>query len=390
MSEADATRRAGWCVTSPLGRASVDFGRDVHALLGVPFDRLSLEEATQRVRQACLARQPLFFSTPNVNFVVTACRDAAFRQSVLASDLSVVDGMPLVWLARWLGIPLDERVAGADLFERLRGSPSPRPLRVYFFGGPQGVAETASAKVGGPGRSTVGVGGQSPGFHPLEVLSSPDRLEAINRAQPDLLLVALGALKGQAWIMRNRASLVGAPVVSHLGAVVNFVAGTVRRAPPWVSRTGLEWLWRIFQEPSLWRRYLGDAWAMVGLVRRHVLPVRAYQHAAAHDPVRAVAGRWSVRQAGTSVTLDLEGDWRPPYIDGLRDALSAAARLAGDLTVHFGHGTILDARGFGLLLLLQGWCRQVDARLDVVAEDPALAQALAAQGLGADLPFKRA
>lgn len=388
MTDAAATRRAHWCVTGPNGQHSVDFGRNVHALLGLPFDAVSLDEATRQVVAACLARRPLFLSTPNVNFVVTASRDAAFRHSVLVSDLSVADGMPLVWLARWLGIPIRERVAGADVFERLRSTKTPRLLRVYFFGGPEGVAEQASARVGGPGRSTLGVGGQSPGFHPLDVLSTPDRLGAINRAAPDLLLVALGAQKGQAWIMRNRVALLDAPVVSHLGAVVNFVAGTVQRAPSWVARTGLEWFWRIAQEPGLWRRYWNDGLALANLVRCLALPVRAYVRASRGRSGLVEAGRWSLQASAGASELTLAGDLRSPHLDELRDALSEAARRPGDLEVRFGRSAVIDSAGFGLLLLLQGLCGEQDRRLTVEAEDANLAKALSAHGLVSRAAFK--
>ena len=238
---------------------------------GLPFDVVDTAGAVERLCAAMRDGQRLFLSTPNLNFLVAAQRDDAFRQSVLESDLSVADGMPVLWLARLQGTPLPERVAGSTLFEQLRQGAGQallgRPIKVYFFGGPPGVAEAACAVLNAEAGFMQGVGAHGPGFGTIEEMSTPEVIAAINASGADFLVVALGARKGQAWIMHNRAQLT-VPVVSHLGAVVNFVAGTVQRAPLVWQRWGLEWLWRIRQEPALFKRYWGDGWALLGLALR--------------------------------------------------------------------------------------------------------------------------
>lgn len=235
---------------------------------GLPFDVVDTAGAVERLCAAMRDGQRLFLSTPNLNFLVAAQRDDAFRQSVLESDLSVADGMPVLWLARLQGTPLPERVAGSTLFEQLRQGAGQallgRPIKVYFFGGPPGVAEAACAVLNDEAGFMQGVGAHGPGFGTIEEMSTPEVIAAINASGADFLVVALGARKGQAWIMHNRAQLT-VPVLSHLGAVVNFVAGTVQRAPLAWQRWGLEWLWRIRQEPALFKRYWGDGWALLGL-----------------------------------------------------------------------------------------------------------------------------
>lgn len=238
----------------------------------LPFDVVDTAEAVNCVCTAIQHQQRLFFSTPNLNFLVMAQDDAAFRQSVLASGLSLADGMPVVWLSRLQGTPLPERVAGSTVFERLRAGAGQgtlgRPIKVYFFGGPPGVAEKAcsvlNAELAAGRGHMVGVGAFCPGFGSVADMSTPALIAAINASGADLLVVSLGAKKGQAWIMHNLDSL-KVPVVSHLGAVVNFVAGTVQRAPLRWQRWGLEWLWRIRQEPALFQRYWSDGQALVRL-----------------------------------------------------------------------------------------------------------------------------
>lgn len=242
--------------------------RQTVQLLGIDFDVISLEETVARVRDAALTRRALFLSTANVNFAVLASRDAMFRLSLDASDLCVPDGAPIVWIARLLGLPLKQRVAGADIFEALRCVPG-SPLRLFFFGGPPGIASRAAEVINGENRGLLCVGFESPGYGDVESMSSSATIERINATGADFVVVSLGAQKGQAWILRNRERL-SAPVISHLGAVVNFVAGGVLRAPRWMQRAGLEWAWRVRQEPHLARRYAKDGIALLGLVVREI------------------------------------------------------------------------------------------------------------------------
>jgi N-acetylglucosaminyldiphosphoundecaprenol N-acetyl-beta-D-mannosaminyltransferase len=238
-------------------------------VLGVEFDRLTLAQTAQRIREAAATGERLWLSTANVNWVVTAGRDADFADTLRDSQLCVADGQPLVWLARWLGAPLPERVAGADLFEALsRRAPEREPLRVYFFGGPPGAARRAARALNERGGALQCVGHDAGGYGDVKALSDEATIARINAARPHFLVVALGAQKGQRWIAHNRDRL-QVPVVSHLGAVVNFAAGDLDRAPRWMRRAGLEWAWRIKEEPVLLRRYAADAWGLLRLLWRH-------------------------------------------------------------------------------------------------------------------------
>jgi N-acetylglucosaminyldiphosphoundecaprenol N-acetyl-beta-D-mannosaminyltransferase len=120
------------------------FERRVVCVLGLPLDVIAMPAAVERVRAAVRQRTPLFLSTPNLNFAINGLRDPAFRDSVINSDLSVADGMPLVWVARLLGLPIRERVPGSGLLERLRDGGPLDQVSVYFFGGPEGVAQAAA------------------------------------------------------------------------------------------------------------------------------------------------------------------------------------------------------------------------------------------------------
>lgn len=327
----------------------IDFGRDVYCLLGLPIDATDTAGALARLHAAVAVRQPCFLSTPNLNFLIACQTDAVFRESVIRSDLSVADGMPLVWLGRLLGIPLPERVAGSTLFERLRADAA-HPLSVYFFGGPEGVAAAACQRLNEEQRGLRCAGYHYPGMGSIEAMSTDEVIADINASGADFLVVALGARKGQAWIVRNLPCL-AVPLVSHLGAVVNFVAGTVSRAPSWMQRSGLEWLWRIKEEPGLWRRYWIDGIALLRLLFACVLP-HAW-HRWRHRGANAQGHLMRVEEDG-SIVLRLHGDWQAANLSPLRTAFAELADTAAPLRLDLSATGAVDSALVALVQLLHG------------------------------------
>lgn len=249
--------------------------RNSWSLLGLPFDAVTMQQAVDQVVDAIDKQERCFLSTPNLNFAVACQQDVDFYQCVVDSDLSVADGMPLIWIAKLLGIPITERVAGSSLFEQLSLTSRTKKISVFFFGGEKGIAEKAVKQLNANSVGMTACGFYDPGFVSVDAMSTPEIINKINASQPDFLVVALGAKKGQAWIQKNRHQL-NAPVISHLGAVINFVAGSVERAPILWQRLGMEWLWRIRQEPNLWRRYFFDGLAFGKLLLLNVFPLALY------------------------------------------------------------------------------------------------------------------
>lgn len=329
-----------------------DFDRDIYCLLGLPFDAVGMAGAVARVRHAARQRTPCFLSTPNLNFLIACQSDASFRDSVINSDLSIADGMPLVWLARLLGIPIRERVAGSGLVEALRAEADPSlRLPVYFFGGPEGVAEAACRRLNADPGGLVCAGFDSPGFGSVEDMSGEEAIARINASGADFLIVSLGAKKGQAWIERNRARIT-VPVISHLGAVVNFLAGTVSRAPIRMQRAGLEWLWRIKEEPTLWRRYWGDGVGLLRLFFTRLLPY-AFWLRLAHRAGATVEGAVRLELADGNCRVMLNGTITDPVPPEVRQVLRDAARNQTEVVVDFSAAKYLGPGMFGLLLMLR-------------------------------------
>ena len=241
-----------------------DFSRRVYCVLGVPVDQISMPGIVARIHRAASRREPLFISTPNLNYMMLSQRDPEFRRSLLESDLCPADGVGVLLVCRLLGIPITSRVAGSDLPSALRTiqTSAGRGLRLTLLGGEPGIGERAREAInGGDTERLVCVAAIDPGMLTAEKMEDPAVLQQINATRADFLLVALGAQKGQAWIMGNREKL-AVPVVSHLGATLNFLAGAVRRAPVGVQKLGLEWLWRIKEKPKLASRYLREGLQM--------------------------------------------------------------------------------------------------------------------------------
>ena len=330
----------------------IDFTRPRVCLLGLPFDPVSLPEAVERVRADAFAGRRCWIATPNLNFAIAARSDAAFRQSVLRSDLSLVDGMPLVWMARGLGLAVPGRVAGSDLFEALQAHPGP-PLGLYLFGGPPGVAARAAENINAQGGGVRCVGFDEAGYGSIEAMSGAALIERINRSGAHFVSAALGAQKGQAWFAHNIARL-EPPVLCHLGAVMNFSAGAVNRAPAWAQRSGLEWVFRIKGEPALWKRYAGDGLKATRLLTTRVVPAALAarsQRASAAPGAPAVEIRRSA--AGTILRpLAAVGDAAAAALrTALADCAAETGRVSVDLSGVAGVGNEFAAS----LLVAEGW-----------------------------------
>jgi N-acetylglucosaminyldiphosphoundecaprenol N-acetyl-beta-D-mannosaminyltransferase len=219
------------------------------------IDRLGFAEAIEAIDALVTSGVGGAVFTPNVDHVVTAERDLAFRAAYAEAALSLADGMPLLWAARWLGTPLPEKVSGSDLVWPLMERAARRRWRVYLLGGASGVAEAARERL--ERELGVIIAGTDAPHLSLEGRPEEDAvLERVRSARPDLVLVALGAPKQERWIHRALPRLRPA-VALGIGASLDFVTGRVRRCPPWMSRAGLEWLYRLSREPTrLAHRYL--------------------------------------------------------------------------------------------------------------------------------------
>jgi N-acetylglucosaminyldiphosphoundecaprenol N-acetyl-beta-D-mannosaminyltransferase len=223
---------------------------------GVLVDQINLSGALQQVREFVRSGNPHQIVTVNLDFLSIAADHPEFRATLNAADLAVADGMPLVWLSRIKGKTLAERVAGVDLVTASCEIAAEMDGGVFLLGAGPGVADAAGRKLETlfPGLRIAGT--YSPPVGPLRQRDNGRIVEMIRAAAPDFLFVALGAPRQDLWI-REHLDQLQVPVAMGVGCVFDILAGSVKRAPKWMQRSGLEWAFRLGQEPQrLWRRYL--------------------------------------------------------------------------------------------------------------------------------------
>lgn len=244
--------------------------RDCFNSLGIPVDNLSLQDAVDRI--VAMTKdyngKTHLVSTLNVDFLVnslgyafTRPRHPELLNVLRSSDMVTADGFPIIWLSKIVGKPLKQRVTGSDLTPALAARAAKEGLSLFLLGGAEGVAAAAakSLQLTNPklkiaGTSAPFINTQGPA---LQDFATDDEalLKNINSSGADILLVGLGNPKQELWFNRNRQKL-QVPVAIGVGGTFEFITGTVKRAPLWMQKFNLEWLFRITQDPArLWRRY---------------------------------------------------------------------------------------------------------------------------------------
>lgn len=230
----------------------------VATILGVNIHAVTNAQTLALIEEFIASGRPHQLCTVNPEFAVRAQSDAEFKAIINRAALALPDGIGLLKAARFLGqTPLPERVAGSDLVVRLAELSHQKGYRIYFLGAMPGVAEQAAANLRQkfPGLQVAGTFAGSPAIEQNE-----DIVRRILPTRPDILLVAYGAPNQDKWIARNLDRL-QIPVCIGVGGSFDFLAGVVARAPGWVQRLHLEWLHRLAQQPSRWRRI----WNAVGV-----------------------------------------------------------------------------------------------------------------------------
>jgi N-acetylglucosaminyldiphosphoundecaprenol N-acetyl-beta-D-mannosaminyltransferase len=219
-------------------------------ILGVAIDDVTEPEALERVAAFIAAGGPHHIVTVNPEFVMEARRNPVFREVLAGADLATPDGFGLLLVARRRGTPFRGRVTGVALTEQIAALAARRGWSLFLLGAAPGVAERAAEALrrANPGLRIGGCYAGSP--RPAD---EPAIRAMIAAARPDVLLVAYGHPAQDLWIARNQPAL-GVPVAIGVGGVFDYLAGVVPRAPAWMRRLGLEWLYRLIRQPWRWRR----------------------------------------------------------------------------------------------------------------------------------------
>ena len=237
----------------------------IRTFLGTSIHAVTLEQATQICREAIVSRKQLIVGVVNVAKLVRMRNDSWLRESVLGADLVVADGLPIVWASRILGEPLPERVTGIDLFENLLQLAEDEDFSGYFLGASQEVLEEMMHRIE-ERYPHLRCAGKRNGYFSEEETEAVIR--EIESANPDLLFVGISTPKKERFLRRCREVL-DVPICHGVGGSFDVLAGVTRRAPRVWQKIGLEWLYRVLQEPRrMWKRYLITNSAFIAMLAK--------------------------------------------------------------------------------------------------------------------------
>jgi N-acetylglucosaminyldiphosphoundecaprenol N-acetyl-beta-D-mannosaminyltransferase len=248
----------------PIMARTVDGGltcSDVPILAG------HLEDIERDMLERVASRTFNLVVTPNVDQLVLLGLDSRARVAFDGADVGILDGQPLVWLARMLGAKNVSRHTGADLLSHAARWSSKHGLRVVVAGGQKGAAEAAANALRRTSPGSLVMHLEIPQLEDEEADSRP-AIESLIQLKPDIVFVCLGFPKQENWILKNRSALPPAVYIGA-GAAVDFSSGRKSRAPLFMQRAGMEWLYRLMLEPRrLARRYLGRGWRFIPILVR--------------------------------------------------------------------------------------------------------------------------
>ncbi|MCD7739594.1 MAG: WecB/TagA/CpsF family glycosyltransferase [Lachnospiraceae bacterium] len=243
---------------------------DKQPLLNTRVNNLTMTETLECIEYLIETGQKSYVVEVNVDVIIRIEEDPYLQRIVDEADLVLVDGQPLVWISRWHKRPVQTRIAGSDMVPRLCEEAAARGQRIFIIGGQEDVTRNAKEKLEERLPDLKITGTYSP---PMGFETDPVEQELINEmisaARPDILIACFGCPKQEKWIYENYRKY-DATVSVCAGATVDFLAGAKKRAPAWMGRWGLEWLFRLCQEPKrMFRRYFIDDLKIFRLIRKY-------------------------------------------------------------------------------------------------------------------------
>lgn len=229
--------------------------RTTQIVLSAPIDVLTWAQALARIAAWAAARESRYVCITNAHSVVTASQEADFCRVLTEADMATPDGAPVAWMLRRLGHADQQRINGPDLMWRYCAEATARGESIYLYGGLPETLERLQAVLAVQFPGVRIAGAYSPPFRALTPEEDAEVVNAINASGAGTVWVGLGCPKQERWMAAHRGRVNA--VMIGVGAAFDYHAGTIKRAPLWMQRSGLEWLHRLSSEPGrLWKRYL--------------------------------------------------------------------------------------------------------------------------------------
>ena len=238
--------------------------------LNTCVDNLTMQEAVDKVEQLIKKDGCSYVVTPNLDHIVALESDQEFAEIYSKADLILTDGKPLIWISKLMKNPIKEKISGSDFFPKMCEMCAEKGYSIFILGAAEGIADKAAENLCKKYNRLKIAGTYSP---PIGFEKNEDELKKIKKyitdVAPDVLAVSLGSPKGEKFIYRHLAEYNVSLGIS-IGATIDFEAGNVKRAPKWMADHGLEWLFRITQDPQrLIKRYWNDAIKIIPIIRKY-------------------------------------------------------------------------------------------------------------------------
>lgn len=240
--------------------------------LNTYIDNITMEEAVVKADELIKSKKCSYIVTPNLDHIVKLEEDKEFANVYSNADLILTDGKPLVWISRFLKNPIKEKISGSDYFPHLCEMCANEGYSIFILGAADGVAEKAANNLCAKINNLKIAGTYSPPFGFEKDEKELNKIKNIIKdKKPNVLAVALGAPKGEKFIYKYLKEC-DVQLGISIGATIDFEAGNIKRAPKWMSNCGLEWLYRIFQDPDpkrLVKRYWNDAISIIPIIKKY-------------------------------------------------------------------------------------------------------------------------
>lgn len=239
-------------------------------LMNTEIDNLTMDETLDAIDSLIKEDNCSYVVTPNVDHIVQLEKDEELKRVYENASLILTDGKPLIWISNWYKTPIKEKISGSDLFLRVCDLAAKKGYTMYLLGAAEGVADKAAKNLMDKYKGLNIVGTYSPPFGFEKDKVELKKIERqIQEVHPDILIVGLGCPKQEKYMYHHCKEL-DVPISFGLGASIDFEAGNIKRAPRWMSEHGLEWLYRITQDPKrLAKRYLVDDMKIIRIARKY-------------------------------------------------------------------------------------------------------------------------
>ncbi|MCQ9206671.1 MAG: WecB/TagA/CpsF family glycosyltransferase [Omnitrophica bacterium] len=328
-----------------------DFARDVWCIFGLPFDNYSIGDVCKCIDDSIINNYHCLLSTPNMDWVTISLNDLEFKKEIISSDICIIDGSPILWVAYLFGFPIKKKVAGSTLMEYIIANKVDKNYKLFFFGGKKNVAKQAFIAIHNRKKQIKAVGYYCPKYGSAEEISTAGIINEINKTAPDILLISLGAKKGMSWIKKNINRL-NTKVISHVGRAIDFIAGTVKRAPSWMQKVGLEWLWRIMQQPILCGRYLKDGIFLIFLFITSVIPYMGFLFVNKKYQLISKSPVIHIIDKESKLKIEIAGICNYLNNSVAKTTFRDSAKQNKDIVIDFSKTEYVDSSFLGTLLLL--------------------------------------